>query len=578
MEMLKKLLCLSGFLLGLAGAAQECPVPVFPEDGDFVPVDVTLTWTEVLGITSYKIRLGTTPGGSEIQTLTSTGLDTFYTPTQGLPENSTIFVELYIFNRLTGDQLCDTYSFNTQSFTSPPECTEMISPADGQVNVPVQSDLRWSYSATATSYRISAGTSPGGTDLLNNALVTDGLTFDPSFDWPEETEVFVRIIPENRLGPADGCEEFRFTTGPLATLPECSSILYPSDGEFDIPLSPRIRWTQVTGAEGYRVSIGTSPSQSDILNNADFGNQTETGVIDFEPNRQYFVTIVPYNIAGEALNCDTTSFFTLLGCGPFFDPDGNLIDFSPELNFPETVGICSIGAIEPITSTDQADGYRWYGIENQNREVLLEQGPVFSPPGPGEYRLEIYNEISDPSGVSVECASSRIFSVTQSEPAIIEETDVDLGVGVLTIEVTVSGIGDYEFALNDPEGPYQDSNRFSGLPLGNYRVFVRDRNGCGVTEVLVEPDLTLEGFPKFFTPNGDGINDFWQFILPPSGVSPIRRLFIFDRFGNLLAQVDPQTAGWDGTFNGRPMPASDYWFRAINNNNQEIRGHFSLKR
>lgn len=94
----------------------------------------------------------------------------------------------------------------------------------------------------------------------------------------------------------------------------------------------------------------------------------------------------------------------------------------------------------------------------------------------------------------------------------------------------------------------------------------------------MEPDLTLEGFPKFFTPNGDGINDFWQFILPPSGVSPIRRLFIFDRFGNLLAQVDPQTAGWDGTFNGRPMPASDYWFRAINNNNQEIRGHFSLKR
>jgi gliding motility-associated-like protein len=81
-----------------------------------------------------------------------------------------------------------------------------------------------------------------------------------------------------------------------------------------------------------------------------------------------------------------------------------------------------------------------------------------------------------------------------------------------------------------------------------------------------------------FTPNGDGINDFWQFILPPSGVNPIRELYIFDRYGRLLAQVDPQSAGWDGTFNGQPVPASDYWFRAVNNNNQEVRGHFSLKR
>ena len=122
METLKKLLCLSTLFWGLAGAAQECPVPVFPEDGDFVPVDVSLTWTEVLGITSYKIRLGTTPGGSDIQTLTSTGLDTSYTPPQGLPENSTIYVELYIFNRLTGDELCATYSFKPAVGSSATGC------------------------------------------------------------------------------------------------------------------------------------------------------------------------------------------------------------------------------------------------------------------------------------------------------------------------------------------------------------------------------------------------------------------------------------------------------------------------
>ena len=578
METLKKLLCLSTLILGMAGFAQECPVPIFPDNGDLVPVDQTLTWSEVLGITSYKIRLGITPGGSEVQTLTSTGLDPFFVPPRGLPENSTIYVELYIFNRLTGDQLCATYNFDTQSFTSPPGCTEMTSPTDGQENVPVQADIRWRYSATATSYRVSAGTAPGASDLLDNVPVTDGLILDPDTDWPAETEIFVRIIPENRLGSPTGCDEFSFTTGPLATLPECASIIYPTDGEFDVPLSPLIRWNPVVGAEGYRVSIGTSPSQNDIINNGDYRNQTEIGIIDFEPNRQYFITIIPYNIAGEAIGCQTTSFFTILGCGPFFDTNGDLLDFSPEITFPEVVGVCSSGNIEPIIATDPADGYRWYGIENENREILLAQGPEFNPPGPGEYRLELYDEITDPSGVVIECTSSQVFTVTQSEPPVIEGTDVDLGAGVISIEVTVSGIGDYEFALNDAEGPYQDSNRFTGLPIDNYQVFVRDRNGCGISDVLVEPDLTLEGFPKFFTPNGDGINDFWQFILPPSGINPIRELFVFDRYGNLLAQVDPQSAGWDGTSNGKPMPASDYWFRAVNNDNREIRGHFSLKR
>ena len=581
MKTLQKLLCLSLLLYSIQGWSQECPEPVFPEEGALVPTDITISWTEEIGVSAYLIRLGTSEGGSEITPLSSTGQATEFTPPRGLPENSTIYVEIYVFNTADNSTtLCTRYNFQTNSYTAPPGCTQLQSPQDGDTNVPIQSDIQWSFAPTATSYRVIVGLSPGGSELIDTTQ--DALSLRP-FDFlpdglPPETEIFVRIIPENRLGAPAGCEDFSFTTGPLATLPECASIIYPLDGEFDVPLSPVIRWSPVVGAEGYRVSIGTSPTQNDVIDNGEYRNQTQIGIIDFEPNSQYFVTITPFNTAGEALNCQTTSFFTLLGCGPFFDTNGDLVDFSPEITFPEVVGICASGNISPITATDPADGYRWYGIENENREVLLGQGPEFSPPGPGGYRLEIFNEITDPSGVRIECTSSQVFTVTQSEPAIIEGTDVDLGAGVMAIEVRVSGIGDYEFALNDAGGPYQDSNRFTGLPLDNYRIYVRDRNGCGISDVLVEPDLTLEGFPKFFTPNGDGFNDFWQFILPPSGINPIRQLFIFDRYGNLLAQVDPQSAGWDGTFNGKPMPASDYWFRAVNTNNQEIRGHFSLKR
>ena len=85
--------------------------------------------------------------------------------------------------------------------------------------------------------------------------------------------------------------------------------------------------------------------------------------------------------------------------------------------------------------------------------------------------------------------------------------------------------------------------------------------------------------PSFFTPNGDGINDFWQFIPPvETGENNVSVIFIFDKFGSLLAQIAPNTDGWNGSFNGKSLPESDYWFKAFSTNNKIIKGHFSLKR
>ena len=89
----------------------------------------------------------------------------------------------------------------------------------------------------------------------------------------------------------------------------------------------------------------------------------------------------------------------------------------------------------------------------------------------------------------------------------------------------------------------------------------------------------VEGFPKFFTPNGDGVNDYWQFIPPlATGENNVLNIWIFDKFGALLAQLAPDSVGWNGNFNGRALPESNYWFKAISNNNKVIKGHFSLKR
>src|SRR5690606_17238741 len=114
---------------------------------------------------------------------------------------------------------------------------------------------------------------------------------------------------------------------------------------------------------------------------------------------------------------------------------------------------------------------------------------------------------------------------------------------------------------------------------GFHIVRIYDPNGCGA----VSESITVVGFPKFFTPNGDGQNDLWRI----RGIERLTEpeIFIFDRFGKLVGQLLSADAGWDGTYLGVELPASDYWFRLTYLDTQGqrvparyIANHFSLKR
>jgi gliding motility-associated-like protein len=59
---------------------------------------------------------------------------------------------------------------------------------------------------------------------------------------------------------------------------------------------------------------------------------------------------------------------------------------------------------------------------------------------------------------------------------------------------------------------------------------------------------------------------------------PDAKIYIFDRFGKLLAQIDPNGEGWDGRFNGFQMPSTDYWFSIELKDGTVKKGHFSLVR
>lgn len=61
---------------------------------------------------------------------------------------------------------------------------------------------------------------------------------------------------------------------------------------------------------------------------------------------------------------------------------------------------------------------------------------------------------------------------------------------------------------------------------------------------------------------------------------PTAKVYIFDRYGKLIKQISTKSLGWDGTYNGNPMPSSDYWFTIeyLEPDAKTFKAHFSLKR
>lgn len=206
--------------------------------------------------------------------------------------------------------------------------------------------------------------------------------------------------------------------------------------------------------------------------------------------------------------------------------------------------------------------------------VWKKDGTVLS--GPNNYTLNVNREglytvdVNTPEG----CSRTRTIKVTASDIAKIESVEVVDVTDVNKVTINVSGQGDYEYSLDDATGPFISSNVFENIPSGIHTIYVNDKNGCGI----VNKEIAVVGAPKYFTPNGDGYNDYWNVKGTNTAANSKSVIRVFDRYGKLLKQIFPNSNGWDGTFNGQPLPSDDYWYTVVLEDGREVKGHFALKR
>jgi gliding motility-associated-like protein len=244
---------------------------------------------------------------------------------------------------------------------------------------------------------------------------------------------------------------------------------------------------------------------------------------------------------------------------------------NPTFDLPEDQIFCTNLGNDVITITNEGGSYTYAWtidgttISQPFKEISISKG--------GTYAVTATDNLSG-------CETVRSIVVTESEFPLFELDDLivfDLtGDGRNRIEVLTDtdalGVGDYDFSLDG--GNFQVSPIFEDVPAGIHYISVRDKNGCGIQSVAV----SVIGYPLYFTPNGNGKDDNWKI----SGVNGVFQsqslIYIFDRHGRLLAQIPPNSLGWDGTYNGTPMPADDYWFRVKLEDGRMFTGHFSLIR
>ncbi|SHG11822.1 gliding motility-associated C-terminal domain-containing protein [Flavobacterium fluvii] len=187
----------------------------------------------------------------------------------------------------------------------------------------------------------------------------------------------------------------------------------------------------------------------------------------------------------------------------------------------------------------------------------------------GNYAVKVTN-------TTTTCVNTSVTKVSKYTPYLeIAYSDAFENQTFITVNVLGVGSGNYEYKLDD--FPYQDSNQFTNANPGEHIISVRDKDGhCDPPPI----SAVIINYPKFFTPNGDGFNETWN-IPHLLSTNPNAPIFIFDRYGKLLKEITPTTAGWNGMYNGQQLPSTDYWFTVDYDEkgiSKIFKSHFTLKR
>ncbi|MGS0523814.1 hypothetical protein ACU8V7_00140 [Zobellia nedashkovskayae] len=314
----------------------ECSVLTQPLTGSVgVNEDTNINWSVASGAEGYRIKIGTTSGGSNLANVTIDDGSTTYDPIIDFSLNSEVFVTITPFNS-EGEAIgCAESSFIVSEDDIIPPCTSLIRPLNGDIDVKTNSLITWNSVGNASGYVLNIGTTEFGSEILSRDVGSE-IEFQLDDNLPASETIFVTIIPYNIQGSSISCFSESFVTTALLPLPDCTTLTTPLNGDRDIDPSTDIAWAISENAEGYLLEVGTTPDGDEFFSQ-DVGLTTfQNFRTDLPEGRAIYVKITPYNERGEAIGCTrenfTTNIPTIPDCTTLVMPLNGASDVSTTTN------------------------------------------------------------------------------------------------------------------------------------------------------------------------------------------------------------------------------------------------------
>ncbi|WP_442787355.1 choice-of-anchor L domain-containing protein [Flavobacterium suncheonense] len=388
---------------------------------------------------------------------------------------------------------------------------------------------------TSNTYSIGYYYDPNGVNPVpNGTLFTSANTPDT---------IYVYAVNAGRFGIT--CIEEKSFAITVSDTPVLPAMTFPIEkcGSYTLPPLPTVT---------YNIGYYTEPGGIGLISPTNYTYST-AGTY----------TVYVYATAANNPNCyDELSFtFTVY---PLLDIalTGGIICVDPITNAAQTTYTINTGLDPALFSAE------WY-----LNGTLMGTGVSYTASEAGTYTVD-FIKLTPESGADCNYNSTTV-TVERSSVAVAHATLSGAFEDVIDITVNIeAGYGEYLYQLED--GPLQSSNIFTNVPAGEYTISIYDtKANCGKTELTVN----VLSYPNFFTPNGDGSNDYWN--ISSLRNQPEAYINIFDRYGKLLKQISPAGKGWDGRYNGEMLPSTDYWFQVfykLNGEPKEFKAHFSMKR
>lgn len=268
-----------------------------------------------------------------------------------------------------------------------------------------------------------------------------------------------------------------------------------------------------------------------------------------------------------------SNVFEGIGCKSDSSQFTLTIATAPVADIIEDFFMCE-GATEQLTSFGGIS-YEW--IPPTYLDDPFAQNPnLISPETDMVYSVVV----TDENG----CHDTASVNVTLYENPIIDAGEDQYILSGSFVELNASGGVTYAWS---PEETLSDPNIQNPLSYATenttYYVYGTDNHGCiGIdsVNVILREDAVF-GFPNAFSPNSDGVNDF--FLPIAYGTVVDFNFTIYNRWGELIFENTADlTKGWNGTFEEEDQPMGNYiyYFTAIDGTGQDFvyKGNVTLVR